>query len=150
MPRIPRAAKQLHTEIASVINDATIVPSEPDGFGVYRTIVFEGDGVDRILTAISHDKRIKAVSGNVVEFVSGTRADSSDSFNAAKAHDVFAHGELIPGTGIPAEDPEPTLEERLQSMTKAEIAEEYGYDKSASKKDMVAEILNDEPEASED
>lgn len=139
MPRIPKAAKQLHTEIASVISGATIIPSEPDGFGVYRVVVFEGDGVDRILEAVASDKRIKAVSGNVVEFVSDTRADGADPFYAARAHNVLSK-----------QDPEPTLAERLNSMTKAEIAEEYGYEGSGTKKDMIADILNDEPEEPQD
>lgn len=145
MPRIPRAAKQLHTEIASVVPDATILPSEPDGFGVYRTIVYEGDGVDRLLDAISNDKRITAVSGNVVEFSTKVNSDSSDPFGVAKAHTVLnGQKELIPGTGIPAEDDEeePSLEDRLNSMTKKEIAEEYGFE-SGTKKDMIAEILSD-------
>jgi hypothetical protein len=152
MPRIPRAAKQLHTEIASVVPDATILPSEPDGFGVYRTVVYEGDGVAELLEAVSGDKRIAAVSGNVVEFSTKTNSDTSDPFGVAKAHGVLnGQKELIPGTGIPTEDDEeaeeeePSLEDRLNSMTRKEIMAEYGFE-SGTKKDIIAEILSDNHE----
>ena len=131
MPRIPNAARQLFDEIKSVVPDADLTASDPDGFGVYRTITIEGDSVDRILDAVSSDKRIRAVSGNVVEFVPTVNADLTSFFWAARAYAL-----------IKREDPEPTLEERLNSMTKAQIADEYGFE-SGTKKDMIAEILSD-------
>jgi hypothetical protein len=134
MPRIPRAAKQLFSEIAAVVPDAGYDPvDDPDGFGVHRTFFVTGKDVARILEAVSIDKRIKDVSGNVVEFVTTVNADTSDIFNVARAQKVIGEAE-------------PTLEERLNAMTKAQIAEEYGFE-SGTKKDMIAEVLADQEES---
>lgn len=128
MPRIPYAAKQLFREIAAVVPDAGYEPvDDADGFGVFRTVHIWGKDVDRILDVVSIDKRIKAVSGNMVEFVTTVNADSTDIFNVGRALKVI-------------DEAEPTLEERLNAMTKAQIAEAYGFE-SGTKKDMIEAIL---------
>lgn len=137
MPRIPRAARQLARELTAVIPNVSHNGGDLDGFGVYRTVSFDGNGVEQVLESISHDPRIISVNGNTVHFVTGQLADNPRPFSVAAVAAVLAA-------------PEPTLAERLDGMKAAEIREEFGFESGVTKKDMIAEILNDAEEPSDD
>jgi hypothetical protein len=141
MPRIPRAAKQLLAELGNVTEVAS-KPSDPDGFGVYRTLELRGEGVQEILDVIGNDPRFVSIDGTTITWVSNRLADDNRTFSISRVSKVLHEDDDL---GLD-EDPEPTLEERLKAMKADEIREEFDFDKGVSKKDMIAEVLADPPE----
>lgn len=145
MPRIPYAAKQLFKEMNDVAPGVVYEPTgDPDGFGVYRTVYFSGEGVSELLDAVSVDKRIVAVEDGVVEFVTTVNADTTDSFGVYSVRKIL-HRDYPAANDEPVDEPPPwdkdSLEQRLNSMKVAEIREEFNFE-SGTKKDMIAEILS--------
>lgn len=93
MPRIPHAMSQLQDEIVSLHPAATFEWSDPDGFGIYRTLHWD-DRTDAKLSqaltiALGHDPRIEVRRWNGVTFVATTRADYRDTFNLEAVQNVL-------------------------------------------------------------
>lgn len=134
MPRRPIAMKTLIAELG-------VEPTEVgdmDGYGVYRSATFDVDPtLDLTLQAISVDKRIQSYADGKVSFVTDIAADVNAPFGTAAIEKI----EIVP-------DPEPTLEERLNDKTAAELRKEYGFDPGVTKKGMIAALLEDRVEIS--
>lgn len=96
MPRNPRAATTLITELRSVVPDLDVEADDRDGLGVYRTFRLKSEdfkGLADVIAAVA-DRRIvqsKVITGGVeVTFTHLALADGTDPFNVADAQDLVS------------------------------------------------------------
>lgn len=94
--RIPYAMRAMIDEIGAVVNSAVLETKDPDGFGVWRTLVLDTKTTETFEALLDEllDPRIASRDVRdgryVVNFVSDRRADDATPFHLDKAYAVLS------------------------------------------------------------
>lgn len=141
MTRITYAARTLLRQVAAhqQIDDTHAATfSNLDGFGVYRTLTFE-DHLAALLAPLEVDPRVEKVDRASITFVTGRLADDASPFPVAEV------AEIVEDVSIDPDEAERDVrEQELKAIPVADLRETYGYDKTWSKKEIVADVLESE------
>jgi hypothetical protein len=113
MPRDPRAARTLISELEALVSDLKVERDDPDGLGVHRTFRLTSatyKGLDDTVHVVADDRITDVTSiGKGVEVTFnhlGRIADNADPFNAADAAET-----LLTKKRVPKKKPAPPKDE---------------------------------------
>ena len=162
--RIPYAMRAMIDEIAKSHEDAVLETRDPDGFGVWRTLVLDAETtktydvlLDELLDSRIASKSVNTDGQYIVRFVSDKRADDATPFYLDKALEVLNDDSGVRVDQIihePVSEPsEAELKERRAELAKIPVATlrssytlrdgtEFGP--NDKKRDIVDAILTDE------
>ena len=142
--RMPYAMRTITEEIGRVVEDAVLETQDPDGFGVWRTLVLDTettkvfrDVLDMVDDQRIADRRVAPNGRYYLYFVPDRRADDAKPFSLDRAMKILAEPE-------PAW---PTREQRKAALSKMKVAElraQYGLPSTTRKTEAIDLVLADE------
>lgn len=150
--RVPYAMRTMIDEIDKINPKAVGETRNPDGFGVWRTLLLDKATTEMLLDLLDGmtDPRIasRVLHSNgqySLTFVGDRRGDDHQPFNLHKAYKVL--------TTVEENKPEegrfggPSREDRRRQLNKSTVAklrQQYGYRATMKKNDILNDILHHE------